>query len=237
MDTGAQTTLTGGLGITLRKLPYTQWVGELVRHVAENPTSATAPFVSLCVDRSRAADMSVKEMYLKGTFPALGRRNTDEALAGSGLHCPPVDSVLLDRYLEYFFASGYIARPERPAPIAVPEVEPGTAGPPCAYAQLRAEQPVVEAQLANGETGWLISRYDDARAAFADPRLIRPLLSAWPPRDDEDAPPPCLPTFLEMTGDHHARVRRAVLPLFGRRQLEFMAPVIPLMSSVRWQRN
>ncbi|MEU5049361.1 amino acid adenylation domain-containing protein [Streptomyces sp. NPDC021096] len=98
-------------GFTLRTLPYDRWVGELVRYVAENPTSATAPFVSLCVDRSRNADMSVKEMYLKDIFPVLGRRNAEEALADSGLHCPPVDSALLDRYLDYFFASGYLTRP------------------------------------------------------------------------------------------------------------------------------
>lgn len=114
--------------------------------------------------------------------------------------------------------------------IPVPDVEPGTAGPPCAYARLRAEQPVVKALLPNGETGWLISRYDDARAAFADPRLIRPLLSAWPPREGDDAPPPALPTFLEMTGEHHERVRRTVLPMFGRRQLEFMRPRIRAMA-------
>ncbi|GHF28252.1 cytochrome P450 [Streptomyces mashuensis] len=110
--------------------------------------------------------------------------------------------------------------------VPVPAVEPGTAGPPCGYARLRAEQPVVKAQLPNGETGWLLSRYEDVRAAFADPRLVRPLLSAWPPREGPDAPPPCLPTFLEMTGEHHERVRRTVLPLFGRRRLEFMVPRI-----------
>ncbi|MEU7153415.1 amino acid adenylation domain-containing protein [Streptomyces sp. NPDC045456] len=114
-------------GFTLRTLPYDAWVGELVRHVAENPTSATAPFVSLCVDRSRAADMSVKEMYLKGTFPVLGRRNAEEALAGSGLHCPPVDAALLDRYLEYFFTSGYLVRPTAgPGPASGTEPIPGT---------------------------------------------------------------------------------------------------------------
>ncbi|MGH4034142.1 cytochrome P450 [Actinomycetota bacterium Odt1-20B] len=114
--------------------------------------------------------------------------------------------------------------------IPVPVPDPGTAGPPCAYAALRAEHPVVKAQLDNGETGWLLSRYTDTRAALADPRLIRPLLSAWPPRQGADAPPPCLPTFLEMTGAHHERVRRAVLPLFGRKRLGFMAPRIRAMA-------
>ncbi|MFD4459570.1 cytochrome P450 [Nocardia sp. NPDC058480] len=116
------------------------------------------------------------------------------------------------------------------AVLGVPAVEPGTAGPPCAYARLRDEKPVVRTRLPNGETGWLISRYADVRAAFADPRLERPLLSAWPRSDDDDEPPPCLPTFLEMTGEHHERVRRAVLPLFGRRRLEFMGPRIRAMA-------
>ncbi|MFD8086669.1 cytochrome P450 [Kitasatospora sp. NPDC059722] len=120
--------------------------------------------------------------------------------------------------------------PAADAVIPVPEPAPGTAGPPCAYARLRAEQPVVKAQLPNGESAWLLSRYQDVRAAFADPRLVRPLLSAWPPTGDGDGPPPCLPTFLEMTGEHHERVRRAVLPLFGRGRLEFMRPRIRAMA-------
>ncbi|MFC4376311.1 amino acid adenylation domain-containing protein [Nocardia halotolerans] len=98
-------------GFVLRTLPYAQWVGELVRHVAEHPACATAPFVSLCVDRSHTADMSVKEMYLADTFPRLGRTNTEVALSGSGLRCPPVDAALIDRYLEYLLACGYLSRP------------------------------------------------------------------------------------------------------------------------------
>ncbi|WP_052489441.1 amino acid adenylation domain-containing protein [Streptomyces sp. 150FB] len=111
-------------GFHLRTLPYGPWVRELVRHVVAHPTSATAPFVSLCVDRSNKADISVKEMYLQGTFPALGRDNTERALAGGGLECPPVDDQLLDRYLEYFFTSGFISRPSLgagcPTPVAGP---------------------------------------------------------------------------------------------------------------------
>ncbi|MEV7189597.1 amino acid adenylation domain-containing protein [Kitasatospora sp. NPDC093102] len=98
-------------GHRISRLPYEEWVGELVRHVAQHPTSPTAPFVSLCVDRCKQADMSVKEMYFEGTFPTVGRANVERDLAAAGLHCPPVDAELLDRYLEYFYATGYIERP------------------------------------------------------------------------------------------------------------------------------
>ncbi|MCQ4042568.1 amino acid adenylation domain-containing protein [Streptantibioticus rubrisoli] len=98
-------------GHQIRQLPYREWVDELVRHVARNPTSPTAPFVSLCVDRSHKADMSVKEMYFEGTFPTLGRTNVERAVGD--LPCPPVDADLLDRYLEYFYATGYIERPTK----------------------------------------------------------------------------------------------------------------------------
>ncbi|MGW4750327.1 hypothetical protein ACWEPR_36725, partial [Streptomyces sp. NPDC004290] len=67
--------------------------------------------VSLCVDRCKQADMSVKEMYFEGTFPTVGREHVEGDLAGTGLHCPPVDADLLDRYLEYFYTTGYIERP------------------------------------------------------------------------------------------------------------------------------
>ncbi|GAA4533590.1 amino acid adenylation domain-containing protein [Amycolatopsis samaneae] len=100
-------------GHRITELPYHRWVGELLRHVAENPTSATAPFVSLCVDRGNKADLTVKEMYFEGTFPALDRANAERDLAGSGLVCPPVDTALLDRYLEYFHRTGYLDRPDR----------------------------------------------------------------------------------------------------------------------------
>jgi thioester reductase-like protein len=99
-------------GYAIDVLPYERWVAELVRHVADNPASPTAPFVSLCVDRCNRADMSVKEMYFEGTFPELGRDNVVRDLAGSGLRCPPVDSALLDRYLRYFLSVGYLPRPE-----------------------------------------------------------------------------------------------------------------------------
>ncbi|MEU7596511.1 amino acid adenylation domain-containing protein [Streptomyces sp. NPDC039022] len=98
-------------GYDIRELPYDAWVAELVRHVARNPGSPTAPFVSLCVDRSNKSDISVKEMYLDDVFPRLGRANTERGLRDSGLRCPPTDAALLDRYLAFFRSSGFLPPP------------------------------------------------------------------------------------------------------------------------------
>ncbi|MEU5158463.1 amino acid adenylation domain-containing protein [Streptomyces sp. NPDC020875] len=126
-------------GFGIRALPYRQWVAELVRHVAEHPTSPTAPFVAMCLDRSRAADMTVKEMFFDGTFPVLGRENTERALAGSGLECPPVDDALLDLYLEYFFRSGYIRRPDSAGAASGAGAGGAAAGGPVRPAQTESE--------------------------------------------------------------------------------------------------
>ncbi|WP_017589961.1 amino acid adenylation domain-containing SDR family oxidoreductase [Nocardiopsis ganjiahuensis] len=106
-------------GCRIRTLSYQDWVTELVRHVAEDPTSPTAPFVSLCVDRGRGTDLSVKELYLEEVFPGLGRANAEAAVAEAGLTCPPVDDALIDRYLDFMFGCGFIRRPSRVEPVAV----------------------------------------------------------------------------------------------------------------------
>ncbi|MFF5129274.1 amino acid adenylation domain-containing protein [Streptomyces syringium] len=113
-------------GFPVRTLPYDQWVGELVRHVSRHPTAATAPFVSLCVDRANGSGISVKEMYLEGTFPVIGRENAEAALAGSGLECPPVDARLFDLYLHHFLSTGYLDRPATPRHPAVRADHGGT---------------------------------------------------------------------------------------------------------------
>ncbi|MFG1706192.1 hypothetical protein ACFLIM_23645 [Nonomuraea sp. M3C6] len=42
-----------------------------------------------------------------------------------------------------------------------------------AYARLREVRAPHRVSLANGLYGWLVTRYDDARAALADPRLSK----------------------------------------------------------------
>ncbi|MCX2968260.1 MULTISPECIES: non-ribosomal peptide synthetase [Streptomyces] len=97
-------------GCPVRTLPYAAWVDHLVRYVGRHPTSPTAPFVSLCVDACRTADMSVKEMYLRGTFPRLRRDNAERDLATVPA-CPPTDASLVDHYLRHLFRTGYLTRP------------------------------------------------------------------------------------------------------------------------------
>jgi thioester reductase-like protein len=104
-------------GCEITTLSYAEWVAELVRHVAEDPTSPTAPFVSLCVDRGRGTDLSVKELYLEGVFPRLDRTNAEAATAEAGLACPPVDDALIDHYLDHLFGCGFMRRP-RPTAAA-----------------------------------------------------------------------------------------------------------------------
>lgn len=62
------------------------------------------------------------------------------------------------------------------------------------YAQLRRQGPAHSLELPDGVTGWVITRYDEARAALDDPRLRKnlrlasefvPELSPLPPAEDE----------------------------------------------------
>jgi cytochrome P450 len=62
------------------------------------------------------------------------------------------------------------------------------------YAQLRRQGPAHCLELPDGVTGWVVTRYDEARAALADPRLRKnlrlaaefiPELSPMPPAEDD----------------------------------------------------
>src|SRR5262245_31305534 len=62
------------------------------------------------------------------------------------------------------------------------------------YAQLRRQGPAHCLEMPDGVMGWVITRYDEARTALADPRLRKnlrlaaefiPELSPLPPAEDE----------------------------------------------------
>ncbi|NUK51224.1 amino acid adenylation domain-containing protein [Streptomyces lunaelactis] len=98
-------------GYPVRKLPYDEWVRNLVGYAAGHPTHPVTPFVPLFVDRASHADVSVAEMYFQKNFPSFTRRNTERALRDTDIEIPPVDDRLLDRYIDSMLGSGYLDPP------------------------------------------------------------------------------------------------------------------------------
>jgi len=69
------------------------------------------PFAPLFIDRCATGVMSVAEMYLENTFPIFTRTNVDNALRGSGIEIPPVDTAMLDLYIGYLVSVGFLRDP------------------------------------------------------------------------------------------------------------------------------
>ncbi|WOP07036.1 amino acid adenylation domain-containing protein [Streptomyces cyaneofuscatus] len=99
------------MGYPVRTISYDEWTAMIAELTAKHPDHPMAPYVPLFVEPAHDSDLTVKQMYLDGTFPAFGRGNTEAALAGSGLSCPPTDADLLDTYLREFRRTGYLAPP------------------------------------------------------------------------------------------------------------------------------
>jgi cytochrome P450 len=94
------------------------------------------------------------------------------------------------------------------------------------YADLRGEHPVREVRLAAGESMWLISRYDDVRAAFSDPRFSKDYRYTLPPEARADAPSGQLPMMIMMDPPDHTRLRRLVSRAFTARRVATLRPRI-----------
>ncbi|GAA3196104.1 MULTISPECIES: cytochrome P450 [Streptomyces] len=99
--------------------------------------------------------------------------------------------------------------------------------PPPLYAALRAQAPLVRVRIWDGQTPWLVTRYEDQRAVLADPRF-----SADPSRPGFPSP---TEGFKDRSGQEaqalsmqddpeHARQRRMLTGSFTVRQVAAMAP-------------
>ncbi|HTJ33699.1 MAG TPA: cytochrome P450 [Dactylosporangium sp.] len=94
------------------------------------------------------------------------------------------------------------------------------------YATLRESGPAHQVTLPDGSPIWLLTRYEDVRAALADPRLSldkRNSAGGWagfslPPRLDAN--------LLNMDAPDHTRIRRLVAPAFTPRRVEALRPSI-----------
>jgi cytochrome P450 len=95
--------------------------------------------------------------------------------------------------------------------------------PPAEYARLRVEAPVAVARVASGDQVWLVTRYEDVRAAYCDPRFSRNL-------DRPDAAQ-LLPGVRMLSSPFadppaHTRWRKLVSKAFTARQVESLRPAV-----------
>ncbi|WP_317494158.1 amino acid adenylation domain-containing protein [Haloechinothrix sp. LS1_15] len=100
-------------GYLVREVSYQRWVDEMSALAATDPTCPLAPFMPVFAGIANSGDMTVKELYFADTFPRYTRDNIESALAGSGVELPAVDAELLDTYLDYFEASGFLTSQAR----------------------------------------------------------------------------------------------------------------------------
>src|SRR5581483_10673963 len=89
------------------------------------------------------------------------------------------------------------------------------------HARLREELPAVPVAMPGGYRCWLVTRYDDVRAALADPRLFK---------DYRKAPGggsgPLGANMINTDPPDHERLRRLVASAFTMRRVERLRPRI-----------
>ncbi|MFC4512931.1 cytochrome P450 [Streptomyces ehimensis] len=115
--------------------------------------------------------------------------------------------------------------PDDPHEVYAPE---SRVDPYPVYARLRAEAPVHPIRDPNGIEHYLVTRYEDARAALADPRLSRDPKHAWEalrrsglyPEGGEGSEP----HMLNSDPPDHTRMRRLVAKAFTPRRVDAMLP-------------
>jgi thioester reductase-like protein len=98
-------------GYRIDDVAFADWVRELARQAALDPSHPMAAFMPLFVDRGGASGLTVAEMYLAHVFPSYTRTNTERALRGSGIAFPPVNGRLIDRNIDRLMESGYLPSP------------------------------------------------------------------------------------------------------------------------------
>jgi len=95
------------------------------------------------------------------------------------------------------------------------------ADPHSAYARLREAGPVHRTTTPDGAPVWLVTRYDDVRAALADPRLSLDKANAHTTGRHQSSMPPELDAhLLNMDPPDHTRLRRLVAKAFTPRRIE-----------------
>src|SRR6201987_6162957 len=102
--------------------------------------------------------------------------------------------------------------------------------PQAAFARLRAAGPAVPVIMPEGGRAWLVTRYDDVRAALADPRLAKDWVAHMTPDGFDINADPVRAYLnrhlLNMDPPDHTRLRRLVVRAFTWRRVAGPPPRI-----------
>lgn len=116
-----------------------------------------------------------------------------------------------------------------PDPMNLPAGRRCPLDPPDDYALLRSERPVSRLRLPGGRIGWLVTRYEDARATLSDPCFSPPLIQVTPnaelplPEEELQVPPGM---FSALDPPEQSRYRRLVSRHFTRKRMREITPRI-----------
>jgi thioester reductase-like protein len=95
-------------GYPLRRVPYRTWYRELAAAVEQGADNALTKFFPLFAEDTPSADVGYPD-----SEPHFATDNLQEALAGTGIACRPVDQAFLALNLDYFVSTGYLPPPTR----------------------------------------------------------------------------------------------------------------------------
>jgi len=95
-------------GFDLEIVPYEKWQNELVTKVnsPDNPLYTLHPFL---LEHWSDERLTIPDLYLEANRPIISCQATQDALAGSSIVCPPIDSELLMTYTSYLIQTGFLS--------------------------------------------------------------------------------------------------------------------------------
>jgi cytochrome P450 len=102
------------------------------------------------------------------------------------------------------------------------------------FARMRAEGPVAWVTMPDGRRAWLITGYEDVRAALADPRIVKDWPRKMAPGEGYQLDPALEflnVHMLNMDPPDHTRLRRLVTKAFTARRVASLRPRVEAITS------
>ncbi len=94
-------------GYPIQLMPYDEWQSQLMKSLSsgENSLYTLRPFL---LEKWSQEGLTIPDLYLQAKRPTISCRETLDALAGSSIVCPPIDSRLFMTYSAYLIESGFL---------------------------------------------------------------------------------------------------------------------------------